>query len=144
MLRRTVLAVAVPLLLAVGLLTAPPSPAQSIPVSNSIGIVKVPDQVRKGNCAKYRLRWNFNPPSDQWTVIVRIRTPRGFSIASQFWDSNSPNNLGREEGRLRIPLCGSSVRPGRYKVEMQMVYSEGRDNYTVNRHPTYFRLLRHA
>ncbi|MDO9456487.1 hypothetical protein [Nocardioides sp.] len=143
MLRRSIFTTLVSLLLAAGLMTAAPTARADVPYDNSIGIIKVPNQVRKGNCAKYRLRWDFNPPSDEWTVIGRIRTPKGFSIVSQFWDSNSPNNLGREKGRLRIQLCGSSVKPGRYKVEMQMVYSVGRNTYTVNRRPTYFRLLRH-
>lgn len=146
MLRRTISTAAVTLMLATGLatgLTTQTPVATAAPVyDNSIGYVKVPDQVRKGRCASYRLNWKFNPPTDAWTVVARIRTPRNFSIASQFWDANSPNKLGQTQGHLPIRLCGSSVRPGRYRVDMQMIYDEGREQTTVNRAPTYFRLLR--
>ncbi len=145
MVRRTISTAAVSLLLALGLTTATPAvtTATAAPAyDNSIGYVKVPNQVRKGKCASYRLNWKFNPPTDAWTVVARIRTPRHFSIASQFWDANSPNKLGQTQGQLRLRLCGSSVKPGRYQVDMQMIYDEGREQTTVNREPTYFRLLR--
>jgi hypothetical protein len=142
MLRRTIVTALTTLLLATGLTSAPTATA-AVTYDNSIGIVKMPDQVRKGKCAYYRLNWRFTPPSDQWTVLVRIRAPRGFSVATQFWDSNARNNLSRKQGHLPIQLCGSSIKPGRYTIEMQMVYDTSiRDRYTVNRRPTHFRLLR--
>lgn len=144
MLRRTLAAV----LIAPGLATVATAPAQAGPsYDNSIGKITAPTQVWRGKCAKYTIRWKFTPPAEStgWTVVSRIRTPKGFAIRSEFWDSEvpPPNKLGRLQGQLKVPLCGSSIKPGRYKIEMQMIYSVGdRDSFTVDRAPTYFRLVR--
>jgi hypothetical protein len=142
MLRRSILATVIAVVLAVGLMSATPTVTAAPAFDNSIGIVKVPDQVRQGNCGSYRLRWRFNPPSDQWTVTANVRTPKGFSIVSQFWDSNARNKLARTQGHLKVRICGSSIKTGRYKIQMKMIYTDGRDNVTVDRAPTYFRLLK--
>ncbi|MCW2815896.1 MAG: hypothetical protein JWN84_3351 [Nocardioides sp.] len=147
MLRRTLLAAIASLLLFAGLLTAPPT-ATAIEFDNSIGKITAPDQQWRGRCARYQIRWNFNPPTDDWSVIMRIRTPKGFAVRSELFDSGyikpdgTKSLMGREEGRKRIDLCGSSIKPGRYKINMQMIHSEGRQNITRNRAPVYFRLFR--
>lgn len=128
--------------LAAGLTAAVPSAPASAAYDNSIGIVKVPDQYRKNNCADYVMRWSFKPPSDQWTVIAKVRSPRYQNVHSQFWDSNSPNNLGKKWGSLKFRMCSASAPAGRYRVDMQMIYDSGfRQTTTVNRAPTYFRLV---
>ena len=144
MLRRVIATATVSLALVAGATTASAPPAGAA-FDNSIGIVKSADHRWKGGCADYTIRWNFTPPTPDWTVVARIRSPKGFSIRSEFWDSNSPNLLGQLRGKKRVPLCGSSVKPGRYKIEMQMIYTDAdndRVTHTVNRAPTYFRLTR--
>lgn len=158
MLRRLLTSLVVGLLVAAGALVAAPTPASATlapaPATtersaarfdNSIGRITAPDQVLRGGCRLYRLRWRFTPPpNDGWTVISQILGPRGKSVRSVFWDSNSPNKLGRKQGRLRFPLCRESVRPGRYRITMRMIYTPpgARDPLTKRRQPTYFRLLR--
>ena len=128
------------MLLALGLAAALPS-APAAAYDNSIGVVKVPNQIRKSGCADYLLRWGFTPPTPEWTVLARIRNPRGESVASLFWDADSTNNLGRTHGHLKFQLCGASAPVGRYSISMQMIYTDRRDRYTVNRQPTHFRLV---
>lgn len=139
MLRRSLTAVA-SMILAVGLTTAVPS-APASAYDNSIGVVRVPDQIRKGGCADYLVRWGFRPPTPDWTVTATIRDPRKRAVQSLFWDSNSPNNLGRTSGSLRFEMCGASLPVGRYSVSMQMIYTDRRDVFTLNRQPVYFRLV---
>ncbi|MFB9311702.1 hypothetical protein [Nocardioides plantarum] len=139
MLRRSRSAVA-SILLAVGLaVTLPSSPAAAY--DNDIGVIKVPNQIRKGGCAGYLLPWSFTPPTEDWTVVARIRNPRREGVASFYWDANAGNNMGRTHGHLTFQLCGASAPVGRYSVSMQMIYNEGRDLYTLNRAPTHFRLV---
>lgn len=148
MLRRTLIAALTSLLLAAGLLTAvgtTSSPATAAPrFDNSIGIVKVPTQKRRGNCAKYTLRWRFNPPTPDWQVAAVIRAPKGFSVGSEFWDSDVDRpKFSALEGSRLFQICGSSVKPGRYKVQMTMIYDvNSRTSVTKHRAPTYFRLVR--
>ncbi|WP_139983680.1 hypothetical protein [Nocardioides litoris] len=145
MFRRILASSAAGLLLAAGLSAAPtPAPPASAAVDNSIGVITAPRQAWKPQCARYRLNWRFTPPAgnDGWTVIANIIEPRGFSIRSEFWDSNSPNKLGQTTGSLTFPMCGSSIKPGRYKIKMQMIVTDGRDEITLNRAPTYFKIFR--
>ncbi len=147
MLRRTLIATIVSLLLSAGLLTAPPT-ATALEFDNRIGKITAPDQQWRGKCSTYRIRWNFNPPTDEWSVVMRIRSPKGFAVRSELFDSGYVNPdgskqlMGREEGTKRVQLCGSSIRPGRYKIDMQMIHTEDRTNVTRNRAPVYFRLFR--
>jgi hypothetical protein len=157
MLRRLLTSLVVGLLLVAGALVAPPQASALLVASattaerssarfdNSIGRITVPDQALRPGCRRYLVRWRFTPPrNDEWTVISDIRGPRGKSVHSLFWDSNSPNKLGQERGRTRFTLCRYSVRPGRYSVHMQMQYTPvgGRDPLTKRRQPVYFRFLR--
>ena len=143
MLRRSLTAAIVSLLLSVGLLTAAPSATARERYDNSIGIITAPDQRYQGRgCNKYLVRWNFNPPTEEWSVLMRIRTPKRFSIRSELFDSGYTDKMGQEVGRKRFPLCGASVKPGQYKIEMQMIYTVGRDTVTKNRAPVFFRLMR--
>jgi hypothetical protein len=142
MLRRSLSAVA-SLLLAAGLATITPAPPAAA-YDNSIGTISVPDQVRRSGCAHYLLRWSFHPPTDEWMVTAVIRNPRREGVASMVWDAGSTNNLGRTKGSLKFELCGASAPVGRYSVSMQMIYTDRRDRYTVNRQPTYFRLVKRS
>ncbi|MEO9323440.1 hypothetical protein ABFT23_08120 [Nocardioides sp. C4-1] len=128
--------------LMVGLLALPASvlpPAQAaIRIDNSIGFATAPDQKWRGGCARYAIRWDYRPPNDEWAVKVQIYAPRGFRIHHLLLDAGADPTRGTE----RVTFCGSTVKPGRFKMISTMIYDVGREVHYVRSDPTYFKLYK--
>lgn len=128
--------------LMVGLLALPASvlpPAQAaVRIDNSIGFATAPDQPWRRGCARYTIKWDYRPPNDEWAVKVQIYAPRGFQIHHLLFDAGADPAKGAE----KITLCGSSVKPGRFKMISTMIYDEGRDVRYLRSDPTYFKLVK--
>jgi hypothetical protein len=101
------------------------------------GRAMAPDQTLKRGCRNYKLSWVLKPPSDEWSAIITVYTPKGRKAAGILLDANAPDPL---RGSRWFKLCRASVIPGRYKVGMLVIWNEGRDRFQAPVAPTYFRM----
>ena len=134
------------LLLAVGLVAAlllpvgtPPSSAAGINEDTATAKVWSRDGVLRKGCPGHRYRYAVQVPAgDSWALEVYLVNRRG-KIRAMSYEIKGGDP---KEGRGRLQFCSQNMRPGRYKVKAQLIWSHYSDEYHEWAKPRVIRLRR--
>jgi len=132
---------AAPLLALLLPVSGTPATAASAAAGTQHATVKVwsPDGVIAKGCRGHRYRYALQVPAgESWALVVRLVNPRGRTVASGYQLSGADAKKGT--GRFRF--CSVDVRPGRYKVKAELVWSHYSEEYHVQAEPEPLRLRR--
>ncbi len=141
MLRRTISITAALAMLLTALLALPaPAGAQQQRDYPWYGHADVRNQVLRPGCRNYRVDYVVRPPTGEWSAIIQLYTPRNRKMGTLLLDANAPDPL---RGSKPFRICRPTVRPGRFKVQMEVIYTDGRDRESALTRPRYFRLTKH-
>lgn len=118
------------------------APASSAPevAPKADATVKVwsPDGVLK-NCAGHRYRYAVDVPSgDSWAVEIHLVNKRGKTVSFGY----EIKGADPKKGKGRFQICAHDVRPGKYKVKAELIWSHYSDQENVWAKPRTIRLRR--
>lgn len=123
------------LVLALAVVTALLLPVGSVPTAAAAGIdedtatakVWSRDGVLSKGCPGHRYRYAVQVPAgDSWALEVYLVNRRGKIRAMSYHVKGGDP----KEGRGRLQFCSQNMRPGRYKVKAQLIWSHYSDEYT--------------
>lgn len=118
------------------------APASSAPEAarKADATVKVwsPDGVLK-KCAGHRYRYAVDVPSgDSWAVEIHLVNKRGKTISFGY----EIKGADPKKGKGTFQICARDVRPGKYKVKAELIWSHYSDQEHVWAKPRTIRLRR--
>lgn len=99
------------------------------------------DGVLRKGCPGHRYRYAVDVPSgngDSWSLEVFLVNRRGRTVAFGYERMGSDP----KEGRGRFQFCSQNMRPGRYKVKAQLIWSHYSEEYHLWAKPKTIRLRR--
>jgi len=126
------------LLLPVG--GAPASSAAPVSAADAEATVKVwsPDGVLR-NCAGHGYRYAVDVPAgDAWALEVHLVNRRGKTRSFGY----EIKGADPKKGKGRFQVCAHGLRPGKYKVKAELIWSHYSDQYHVWAEPRTIRLRR--
>ncbi|WP_134766392.1 hypothetical protein [Nocardioides sp. 1609] len=103
------------------------------------GSADVRNQRLRRGCHTYRVDYVLRPPTPDWSALVQLYTPRSRKLGTLLLDANRPDPLVGHRG---FEICGVTVAPGRFRIQVELIYTDGREEYRALTRPTFFRLTR--
>jgi hypothetical protein len=101
------------------------------------GHTAAPDGRLRRGCRAYPFRYRLTLPSDDWTLEVFLRDPRGRGLASRAFISDSDPAAQRS----RFRFCRYSTQPGRFTIKaLAHWYDDRGAGHEVWLAPSRFRL----
>jgi hypothetical protein len=103
------------------------------------GSADVRNQRLRRGCHTYRVEYVLRPPTPDWSAVVQLYTPRNRRLGTLLLDASRPDPLVGHRG---FEICGVTVAPGRFRIQVELIYTDGREDHRALTRPTYFRLTR--
>jgi hypothetical protein len=134
MLRPAILALLTTILGGLLVAVGPVTGAQAL----SYGHTGAPDRILRDGCHGYRYHYRVRPPTNDWVLETFLTDPRGDTIASNAFSSDSEHKRGH--GKFRF--CRYSTRPGRFTIRAKLTWYSGYDESKVWLRRSHFHLTR--
>ena len=131
MLRPAILALTTSVLAGLLVVTAPTGAE-----ARSYGHTGAPDRILRSGCHGYRYHYVVKPPTNDWVLETFLRDPRGETIASNAFSSDSEPKRGH--GHFRF--CRWNTKPGRFTIRAKLTWYRGYAEHKVWLDPSHFRL----
>lgn len=107
-------------------------------LATSYGHTGAPDRVLRDGCHGYRYHYRVRPPTNDWVLETFLVDPRGDTIASGAFISDSDPKRGH--GKFRF--CRYNTRPGRFTIKAKLTWYNGYAEHKTWLRKSHFRLYR--
>jgi hypothetical protein len=106
--------------------------------ARTYGHTGAPDRVLRSGCHGYRYHYRVRPPTNDWTLETFLVDPRGETIASGTFSSDSEHRRGH--GKFRF--CRWNTRAGRFTIKAKLIWYNGYAQHGTWLRKSHFRLTR--
>jgi hypothetical protein len=106
--------------------------------TSAYGHTAAPDRALRPGCHDYAYRYVIKAPTDDWTLETFLDDPRGETLGSGAFLSDSDPRRG--DGVFRF--CRYSTKPGRFTIRAKVQWYDGSQEHRAWFEPSHFRLRR--